>query len=59
MSYKELLSQVAEKHNTSCEEVEKEINSLLGEINCDMPAELFIACVAQQAKKTIYRKSYN
>ena len=50
-----LLNEIAKEHNVSTEEVEKEINNALKAINCDMEPDMFIACIAKQAKKTIHR----
>ena len=54
-----LLNEIEKEHNVSTEEVEKEINNALKAINCDMEPDMFIACIAKQAKKTIHRNSYN
>lgn len=55
MNYKEILIQIAEKHNTNVEEVEAEMQKALSLAGLDVAPQFFISCAKAKVEKTIYR----
>lgn len=55
MSYQELLEQVAREHNTTPEEIDREMRTALQLAGYDIEPAMFIVLAIDKAKKTIYR----
>lgn len=59
MNYQEILEQIAKNHNTTSEEIEREMHEALHIAGYDIEPEIFIAIASAKVKKTIYRNKYN
>ncbi|MGN0569922.1 MAG: hypothetical protein ACI4N4_05385 [Candidatus Fimenecus sp.] len=54
MNYQKILEQLAREHNTTPDEIEREMRKALHASGYEIEPAMFIALAATKAKKTIY-----
>ena len=54
MNYQKLLEQLAREHNTTPDEIEREMSKALQAAGYNIKPAMFIALAATKAKRTIY-----
>ena len=57
MNYQKLLEQLAREHNTTPDEIEREMRKALQAAGYNIKPAMFIALAATKAKRTIYSLS--